>query len=94
MYILFNNGITADEAIQFLEGLGLTDSHFGPTKQNALGVCTSSVTNNYTLLWGSMLSNNPHVSWITQRHLCKSFEEFKEGVIAQHEWYLEHKGKL
>lgn len=87
MYILFNNGLTADQAIEFLEGLGLTDSRFGPIKENAVGVCSSKVTNNYTLLGPWMLSKDPRISWITCRQECKTFAEFKENVIKQRKQY-------
>lgn len=76
MYILFTPQINIDNIIKALENKGLTDSNWGPDKKNAVGVCTSFNTGHYTFLSKSMLSQNPHISWIYCRKEYISEEEF------------------
>jgi len=94
MYILFKNIHDVNGVVEFLESLGFNNSNFGPMKQNAVGICTSWITHNYTFLSPNMLSLNPHISWTTCRHECKTYDEFKQNVIKQHNQYEEYKKKL
>jgi hypothetical protein len=80
MYILFTPEMNIDNILSALHNKGLKDSHYGPDKEHAIGVCTTFVTKHYTFLCEPMLSKNPHVSWIHCRKKYETEEEFINAV--------------
>ena len=95
-YILFKN-ITkkeVDKIINFLEESGYKNSKYGPAKQDAIGVCTATLTQQYTYLSQDMCSENPHTSWTCSRKEYVTLDDFENAVKRQLEIYEEVYPKL
>lgn len=91
-YILFKNINKEDikTVIDYLEENGYTNSHYGPDENEAVGVCTTSLTLKYTYLSEGMCTKeNPHVSWVMCRKETESVEDFKQKIDKQVEIYNE-----
>ena len=80
LYILFNTDMDVDNIINALEEKGFTNSGYGPKRDDAIGVCTTTMTHKYTLLSKHMTSSDPHISWVHCRKQCLSEEEFIKGL--------------
>ena len=96
VYILFKNlnNKEIDKVINFLEESGYTNSHYGPKKDEAIGVCTTTLTQNYTYLSEAMCCTNPNASWITSRKEYTTISDFEDAVNKQLEIYEEVYPKL
>lgn len=89
VYILFKN-ITKEEVeviINAVHEAGYSNSNYGPKKEDAIGLCTTTLTKNYTYLNDYMCSDNPHVSWITSRKEVTSLDDFLKELNKQIEIY-------
>lgn len=84
-YILFKN-ITPDEIntiINFLNSVS-TNSNYGPQRDEAVGICTTTITNKYTYLSENMCTkDNPYVSWIMCRKEYFNANDFI-NVVKEH----------
>ena len=94
-YILFKNITTEgiDKIVNFLNSV-CTLSKFSPSKECALGICTTTVTNNYAYLNEVMCNReNPYISWIMCRKEYFTVEDFinavKEHIDEYNKYYKE-----
>ena len=81
-YILFKN-ITPEEVEKIVNFLNLVsvNSNYGPSKENAVGVCTTTITNKYTYLTEGMCTKeNPYISWVMYRKEYFNVEDFINAV--------------
>ena len=95
-YILFKNlnKEEVDGIVNFLEESGYTDSKYGPEKKDAIGVCTTTLTQRYTYLSEHMCCDDPYGSWITSRKEYTTVEDFEEAVNKQIEIFNEIYAKV
>lgn len=88
-YILFKN-ITKEEiklVIDFLNSVS-KNSNYGPSIEDAIGVCTTTITNTYTYLSENMCTKeNPYVSWVMSRKEYTNIKDFIEAVKEHVEEY-------
>ena len=88
-YILFKN-ITPEEintVVNFLNSVS-TNSNYGPQPENAVGVCTTTVSNKYTYLSEHMCTKeNPYVSWVMCRKEYFNANDFINAVKEHIEEY-------
>jgi len=88
-YILFKN-ITPEEIntiINFLNSVS-TNSNYGPSIEDAIGVCTTTISNKYTYLSEGMCTkNNPYISWVMCRKEYTNVKDFIEAVKKHIEEY-------
>ena len=88
-YILFKN-ITKEEIeviINALHEVGYTETNYGPKKEKAIGLCTTTLTKNYTYLSEYMCCSDPHISWITSRQEVTTVDDFLKELNRQIEIY-------
>lgn len=88
-YILFKN-IPKEEVnviVNALHEAGYSNSKYGPKKEDAIGICTTTLTKNYTYLSDYMCSSDPHISWITSRKEVHTTDEFLKELNKQIEIY-------
>jgi len=88
-YILFKN-ITQEEIntiVNFLNSVS-TNSNYGPSIEDAIGVCTTTISNKYTYLSENMCTkDNPYVSWVMCRKEYTNVNDFIEAVKKHIEEY-------
>ena len=88
-YILFKN-ITKEEIntiVNFLNSVS-TNSNYGPTLEEAVGICTTTITNKYTYLSEHMCTKeNPYVSWVMRRKEYFNANDFINAVKEHIEEY-------
>lgn len=88
-YILFKN-ITPEEIntiVNFLNSVS-TNSNYGPSIEDAVGICTTTVTNKYTYLSESMCTKeNPYISWVMCRKEYFNVNDFINAVKEHIEEY-------
>lgn len=81
-YILFKN-ITPEEINTIVNFLNLvsTNSNYGPQREEAVGICITTITNKYTYLSENMCTkDNPHISWVMCRKEYFNVEDFINAV--------------
>lgn len=88
-YILFKN-ITPEEIntiVNFLNSVS-ANSNYGPSIEDAVGICTTTVTNKYTYLSEGMCTKeNPYVSWVMCRKEYFNVNDFINAVKEHIEEY-------
>lgn len=88
-YILFKN-ITAEEIntiVNFLNSVS-TNSNYGPQREEAVGICTTTITNKYTYLSEHMCTKeNPYISWVMCRKEYFNVNDFINAVKEHIEEY-------
>lgn len=88
-YILFKN-ISIDDintVMNFLNGV-YKNSMYGPNKEEAIGVCTTEYTQQYTYLNDYMCNKtNPYISWIMCRKEYNNINDFMNAVKDEIEEY-------
>ena len=94
-YILFKNFTPEeiDTIINYPETVS-RNSGFGPDRDTAVGVCTTTINNKYTFLNEAMCTReNPYISWVMRRKEFFSVEEFIAAVNDHiREYNLLYKG--
>ena len=81
-YILFKN-ITPDDANRVLNFLNevYTNSNFGPSLENSVGICTTEFTKQYTYLSDDMCTRtNIYTSWVMSRKEYTSIDSFIDAI--------------